>query len=60
MSRHTRALFLAAAGALGLTACTDGGPAAVLAPSREPVFAAVKFQDANATANWSDLATSLA
>ncbi len=62
MSRHTRALVVTAAAALGLTACSrsDGGPDAVMAPSREPARAAVKFWDANATANWNELATSLA
>jgi len=62
MSRHTRLLIIAAASTLGLTACSgnDGVPAAVLAPTQEPARAAVKFWDANATANWTDLATSLA
>ena len=61
MSRHTRMLIIAAASALGLTACSgNDGPAAVLAPPREPAPAAVKFWDANAAANWNELATSLA
>lgn len=62
MSRHTRVLIIAAASTLGLTACSghDAGPDQLIAPSPEPARAIVKFWDANATANWNDLATSLA
>jgi hypothetical protein len=60
MSRHGQALLVAMVTALGLAACTGSemGPAATVAPSQES-RAAVKFWDANATANWTDLATSL-
>ena len=60
MSRHRRALLVATVTALGLAACTGSemGPAATVAPAQES-RAAVKFWDANATANWTDLATSL-
>jgi hypothetical protein len=62
MSRHTRVLSITAATTLGLAACsgTDMGPSAVVAPAREPAQAAVKFWDANAAANWNQIATSLA
>jgi hypothetical protein len=60
MSRHGQALLVAMVTALGLAACTGSemGPAATVAPAQES-RAAVKFWDANATANWTDLATSL-
>jgi hypothetical protein len=60
MSRHGKALLVVTATALGLAACTGSemGPAATVAPIQES-RAAVKFWDANATANWTDLATSL-
>lgn len=60
MSRHRRALLVATVTALGLAACSGSemGPAATVAPAQES-RAAVKFWDANATANWTDLATSL-
>lgn len=60
MSRHGKALLVVTVTALGLAACTGSemGPAATVAPSQES-RAAVKFWDANATANWTDLATSL-
>jgi hypothetical protein len=60
MSRHGNALLVATVTSLGLAACggSDLGPAATVAPSNES-RAAVKFWDANATANWNDIATSL-
>ena len=60
MSRHRKALLVVTVTALGLAACTGSemGPAATVAPAQES-RAAVKFWDANATANWTDLATSL-
>lgn len=62
MSRYTRVLIIAAGATLGLAACSENGagPDAVVAPSRDPALAAVKFWSANATANWNELATSLA
>ena len=73
MHRHTpagrpvRALTLrrlrraAASGCVlvaGVTACDR--PVDPLSPTPAPAAAAVKFWDANAAANWTDLATSLA
>ena len=60
MSRHGRALLVATVTALGLAACSGSemGPAATVAPVQES-RGAVKFWDANATANWTELATSL-
>lgn len=62
MSRHTRARIICAGTALALIACSENGPgpAAVVAPSPDPAREAVKFWNANATANWNELATSLA
>lgn len=60
MSRHGKTLLVVMVTALGLAACTGSemGPAATLAPVQES-RSAVKFWDANATANWNALATSL-
>lgn len=62
MSRHSRLLIIAAASTLGLTACSgrDAGPDGMMAPSPGAARSAVKFWEANATANWNELATSLA
>jgi hypothetical protein len=60
MSSHGRSFLVAVLTSFGLAACagSDGGPAAIVTSSQES-RAAVKFWDANATANWTDLATSL-
>jgi membrane-associated phospholipid phosphatase len=61
MSRHAKVLALVAVILLDGSACADSvaGPAAApRAPG--PSLSAVKFWDDNATANWTDLATSLA
>jgi hypothetical protein len=61
MSRNITTIILAASVALGLAACGDG----VTAPERlQPnpdgaARSAVKFWDANATADWNERATSL-
>ena len=62
MSRHPRLLIIAAGTTLRLAACSEreAGPDRIIAPSREPALSAVKFWDANATANWNELATTLA
>ena len=60
MPRNTRASCLAVLLALGFAACTDGvTPPSAAAPPGQPALSAVKFWDANATANWQELATSL-
>jgi hypothetical protein len=61
MSRNTRAVTFATVLALGLTACGDRTTApagAVLTPDGA-ARSAVKFWDANATADWNERATSL-
>jgi len=62
MSRHTKVLALAAVILLDGSACADSvsGPHAAATRAAWPALSAVKFWDANATANWTDLATSLA
>jgi len=62
MSRHTKVLALAAVILLDGSACADSvsGPHAAATRATWPALSAVKFWDANATANWTDLATSLA
>lgn len=59
MSRHGKALLVATVTSLGLAACggSEMGPAASVAPYESR--AAVKFWDANPTANWNEIATSL-
>jgi membrane-associated phospholipid phosphatase len=61
MSRQTKVLALVAVILLDGSACADSvaGPQAAETRAAEPVLSAVKFWDANATANWTDLATSL-
>lgn len=61
MSGNTRALALAAALALGLTACGDRAtaPTGVVLKPDGAARSAVKFWDANATADWNERATSL-
>jgi hypothetical protein len=61
MSRNTRTIALAVALALGLTACGDGATAPErLRPTPDGAArSAVKFWDANATADWNERATSL-
>ena len=59
MTATTRALTLAAALALGLTACADRATAPEALAPAEATQSAVKFWDANATANWNERATSL-
>jgi membrane-associated phospholipid phosphatase len=61
MSGNTKAVALAALLALGLSACADRATApagGVLAPD-QAARSAVKFWDANATADWNERATSL-
>jgi membrane-associated phospholipid phosphatase len=62
MSRHAKVLALVAVILLDGSACADSvaGPRAPATRVAEPALSAVKFWDANATANWTDLATSLA
>ena len=62
MSRQTKVLALVAVVLLDGSACSDSvaGPYPTASPGSGPSPAAVKFWDANATANWTDLATSLA
>jgi membrane-associated phospholipid phosphatase len=59
MSRQGRMLLVTVT-SLGLAACSGSelGPAATVAPSNESRVA-VKFWDANATAKWNEIATSL-
>ena len=60
MTRHTRILALTAVIVLDGSACADSVAApdtAARVPA--PALSAVKFWDANAAANWTDLATSL-
>jgi len=61
MSRQTKVLALVAVILLDGSACADSvaGPHAATRSAR-PALSAVKSWDANATANWTDLATSLA
>jgi hypothetical protein len=60
MSGNTRVVALAAALALGLAACGDRATAPTpLGPTSGPARSAVKFLEANATADWNELATSL-
>ena len=62
MSRRAKVLALVAAILLDGTACADsvaGPDAAATTRAAGPALSAVKFWDANATANWTDLATSL-
>jgi len=60
MSRKTGVITLAALLALGLSSCADTTTAPAVAESTgRPSLAAVKFWDANATANWNEIATSL-
>ena len=58
MPTITRAA-LATALALGLSACADVTAPTEAARSGAPAPSAVKFWDANATANWQELATSI-
>lgn len=62
MSVRERSAAIVAVLVLGVAACADGGPApeAALAPTGQAARAAVKFWDANATARWNELATTLA
>ena len=62
MTRRTQILALVAVILLDGSACADSvaGPRAAAAPATAPSLSAVKFWDANAAANWTDLATSLA
>ena len=62
MTRHAKLLALVAVILLDGTACADSvaGPRAVATRAAGPALSAVKFWDANATANWTDMATSLA
>ena len=60
MIRHTKTLALVAVILLDGSACADAvGPRAETTRATEPSLSAVKFWDANAAANWTDLATSL-
>ena len=59
MPRNTRVAALAAALALGLAACSDLTAPNTATRSGAPNPAAVKFWDANATANWQQFATDL-
>ena len=61
MTRHTKTLALAAVILLGGSACADSvaGPRPTATRATAPSLSAVKFWDANAAANWTDLATSL-
>jgi hypothetical protein len=60
MSSTTRVTALAALLAIGLTSCADRAtaPSDVVA-SDAPALSSVKFWDANAPADWNELATSL-
>ena len=62
MRRHTRVLTVVASITFGATACADPtvGPDAAAARVARPALSAVKFWDANAAADWTDRATSLA
>jgi len=62
MSRHAKVLALVAVIVLDGSACTDSvaGPHAAATRPARPALSAVKFWDANAAANWTDIATSLA
>ena len=62
MTRHTKVVAFAAVILLDGSACADSvaGPRATATPASGPARSAVKFWDANATANWTDVATSLA
>ena len=62
MTRHTKALALVAVILIDGSACADSVAAPHAAATRAvgPSLSAVKFWDANATANWTDLYTSLA
>ena len=61
MTRHTRILALTAVIVLDGSACADSvaAPDTAVAGVRAPALSAMKFWDANAAANWTDLATSL-
>ena len=59
MPRTTGATALAAALVLGLAACSDLTAPNSATTAAAPSTSAVKFWDANATANWQALATSL-
>jgi hypothetical protein len=60
MSPNTRAITLATLLALGLAGCTDRPlPPTLPIPPEKAEQSAVKFWDANATADWNERATSL-
>ena len=61
MTRHTRILALTAVIVLDGSACADSvaAPDTAVAGVPAPALSAMKFWDANAAANWTDLATSL-
>lgn len=56
-----RASLFAGIITLGIVGCgeADVGTGSPMAPSSQPALSAVKFWDANAAANWNELATSL-
>lgn len=61
MTVREKSAALVALLVLGVAACADGGlaPDAALAPTGQASRAAVKFWDANATARWNEVATTL-